>query len=82
MRHSAAGVIGMGLGVVLGTGAMGQSVNIRFGTSATTPSAGYAAAGLPGVWNSFPATGSYVYYPLVSLAGTPIAGTDGASSVF
>jgi hypothetical protein len=63
----------LGLGLGLCAAALGQSVNIRFGTAATTPSASYAAAGLPGVWNSFPATGSYVSYPLVSLAGTPIA---------
>jgi hypothetical protein len=76
MNHSSAamwmmaGLVAVG---VAGTNALGQSVNIRFGAAPTTPSSSYGAAGLPGVWNSFPATGSYVYYPLVGLAGTPIA---------
>jgi hypothetical protein len=55
----------------LAASAHAQSVNIRFGAAATTPSPSYAAAGLPGVWNSFPATDSSLY-PLVSLAGTAI----------
>src|SRR6185295_5676294 len=74
MRHSlaAACVVGM-LGVsVLATEAMGQSLNIRYGTSASTPSAVYAAAGLPGVWNTFLVTPGYAVQPLVSLQGTPV----------
>src|ERR1044071_5395864 len=68
------GALAVLVGVVgVASSAAAQSVNIRFGSAATTPSSGYAAAGVAGVWNSFPATGSYEYYPLVSLAGTPIA---------
>jgi hypothetical protein len=74
MRHVRAAAWLSGLSVcLLAGGAFGQSLNIRYGSTGTTPSSGYAAAGLPGVWNSFPATGSYVNYPLVNLAGVSIA---------
>ncbi len=58
---------------ILTAGALGQSVNIRFGTAPSTPSAAYAAAGLAGVWNAFEVTPGYVHQPLVGLQGTPIA---------
>lgn len=51
----------------------GQSLNIRFGTAATTPSSAYAAAGLPGAWNSFLVTPGYQQQSLVGLQGTAIA---------
>src|SRR5262245_18543673 len=70
-RHSSAAVW-MGSVCLLAGGAFGQSVNIRFGSAATTRSSGYGAAGLAGVWNSFGATGSFVYFPLVNLAGVSI----------
>src|SRR5450432_458364 len=52
---------------------IGQSLNIRFGTSASTPSPNYAAAGLPGVWNSLQITPEYVLEPLVDLQGNAVA---------
>ena len=52
---------------------LGQSVNIRFGTAATTPSANYAAAGQAGTWNSLLLTPEYAQQPLVNLQGAPIA---------
>jgi len=45
-----------------------QSFNLDFGPLATGPSSGYAAAGLPGYWNSLPAS-SWIDYVLVDLAG-------------
>ena len=69
--HSiAAWVAGM---CVLSAGALGQSVNIRFGSAATTPSATYGAAGLAGAWNSFVYTPEYSVQPLVGLDGASIA---------
>ena len=54
---------------------LGQSLNIRFGTPATTPSAAYAAAGLPGTWNSFQMTSGYAHQPLVGLQGNALPAT-------
>src|SRR4249920_1029680 len=51
------------------TTAMGQSINIRFGSAASVPPATYAAAGLAGTWNSFLVTPDYGIQSLVSLAG-------------
>lgn len=51
--------------------ALGQSVNIDFGDGAGTPSDDYAAAGLPGVWNSLNGS-SAAPQPLVGLDGAPI----------
>jgi hypothetical protein len=68
----------------LASPARGQSINIRFGASATTPSPTYAAAGLPGVWNSLPLTPVNALQPLVNLASVPIAAQyyqNGSSSV-
>ena len=50
--------------------AHGQSLNVDFGLAADAPSSTYAAAGLPGTWNSIPGvTGTT--YPLVGLDGRP-----------
>ena len=57
----------------LSASAMAQSLNLRFGTAATTPSATYAAAGLPGVWNAYEVTPGYAHQPLVNLQGQSIA---------
>src|SRR3954471_10629967 len=54
MRHASAAAW-MGSVCLLAGGALGQSLNIRYGSAPTTPSPGYAAAGLAGVWNSFAA---------------------------
>src|SRR5690349_10974788 len=58
---------------VLTASAAAQSVNIRFGTNATAPSAAYGAAGKPGVWNSFQVTPGWAHQSLVGLQGAPIA---------
>src|SRR5438105_11184822 len=78
MRHiSIAAWVGGLLGISgagwLAPEAKAQSLNIRFGSAASTPPATYAAAGLPGVWNTFQLTPVNGLQPLVSLAGTPIA---------
>jgi hypothetical protein len=52
--------------------ALGQSVNIRFGSAASAPAATYAAAGLAGTWNTFQVPPSSVLQPLVGLNGAPI----------
>ena len=56
----------------LASDAMAQSLNIRFGTPSSAPSPAYAAAGLPGVWNSFVVTPGYATQPLVGLNGAPV----------
>jgi hypothetical protein len=64
--------------------AQAQSINIRFGSAATTPSSTYAAAGLAGVWNSFPLTPVNATQSLVSLQGTAISAQyyqNGSSSI-
>src|SRR5262249_4235073 len=61
-----------------------QSLNIDFGPAADAPSSTYAAAGLPGVWNSIEGEDSpMTTYPLVDLDGNAtgvslynIGGTD------
>jgi len=69
--HSIAAWVG---GVcALTTVAAGQSLNIRFGTPASAPSATYAAAGPAGAWNSFQVTPAGVRQPLVDLRGTAVA---------
>jgi hypothetical protein len=72
MRHTSAAALFGGIGL-LASVASGQSINIRFGSAATTPSAGYAAAGVAGVWNTFQVPPAYQTLPLVSLQGTAIA---------
>ena len=52
--------------------AAGQSLNIRFGTAASTPSPTYAAAGLAGTWNTFQVPPSGVRVPLVGLQGNAL----------
>lgn len=46
-----------------------QSLNVDFGTAQTAPSPGYAAAGLPGVWNAYGLLPEWERFPLVDLAG-------------
>lgn len=53
--------------------AMAQSINIDLGPAGTEPPSSYAAAGLPGVWQKFPATQWGLYYNLVGLDGNPVA---------
>ena len=52
---------------------LGQSMNIRFGSAATTPSAGYGGAGQAGVWNAFEVLADFERTPVVNLQGTPLA---------
>jgi hypothetical protein len=49
--------------------AAAQSYNIDFGGAGTNPSAGYAAAGLPGEWNTLGVPTPGTHYPLVNLQG-------------
>jgi hypothetical protein len=63
----------VGSACALTASAFGQSINIRFGTAASTPSPAYAAAGLAGAWNTFQVTPVGARQPLVGLQGTPIA---------
>jgi hypothetical protein len=63
---------------------VGQSLNIRFGTPGSKPTAAYAAAGLPGAWNSFEVPPGYAHQPLVGLQGITLAATFyqyGSSSI-
>ena len=55
----------------LATPALGQSLNIDFGESDNHPLPTYAAAGLPGVWNSFPALHGTSENHLLGLDGQP-----------
>jgi len=50
-----------------------QSFNVEFGTPETSPSDTYAAAGLPGMWNTFGAMPNFMRFPLLGLDGQPIA---------
>jgi len=62
--------------------ARGQAFNIDFGGPASKPADTYAAAGLPGVWNSVMGDSSMTY-PLVGLDGRPTSVTlsqSGATS--
>lgn len=52
--------------------AMAQSINIDLGPTGTEPPSSYGAAGLPGVWQKFPATQWGLYYDLVGLGGEPV----------
>ncbi|MGH7132720.1 MAG: GC-type dockerin domain-anchored protein [Phycisphaerales bacterium] len=56
---------------LLGAHAHAQSLNIRWGSSPTTPPTTYAAAGLPGTWNSFQLIPDYERRPLAALHGAP-----------
>jgi hypothetical protein len=53
--------------------AAGQSINIDFGEPGAGPPAGYAAAGLPGVWNSLRGDHAVTVANLVGLDGAPTA---------
>ena len=53
--------------------AVAQSINIDLGFPGAEPPASYRAAGLPGVWQKFPATQWGLYYDLVGLDGAPTA---------
>ena len=50
--------------------AFGQSFNIAVGPPGNQPSSSYAAAGLPGYWNAFPAYNNTTTYNLIQLDGT------------
>lgn len=50
-----------------------QSFNIEFGDPASSPSSSYAAAGLPGVWNTFQVMPFGERQPLVDLQGNAVA---------
>lgn len=74
----------VGSAFVFTASVFGQSINIRFGTPASTPAPTYAAAGLAGVWNSFQVTPVNVRHPLVGLQGAPVAADyyqNGSSSM-
>jgi hypothetical protein len=51
----------------------GQSLNIDFGEAGAGPPSDYAAAGLPGVWNSFRGDHAVTVPNLVGLDGLPTA---------
>ena len=53
--------------------AFAQSINVDLGFPGSEPPAIYRAAGLPGVWQKFPATQWGLYYDLVGLDGAPTA---------
>ncbi len=55
----------------LATPALGQSLNIDFGEADSHPPPTYAAAGLAGVWNSFPALHGTSENDLLGLDGQP-----------
>lgn len=81
-RASGAGALALAL--LAAPAASAQSLNVDFGLPADAPSSSYAAAGLPGVWNSIEGQDApETIYPLVGLDGTPtgvtlhnIGGTD------
>ena len=74
---TALGAFGVAAAVVLASGgvARAQSLNVDFGLPPDAPAATYAAAGLPGVWNSIEGDpdGTGMMYPLVALDGSPTA---------
>lgn len=55
----------------LATSALGQSLNVDFGEPDHHPPPAYAAVGLPGVWNSFPALHGTSVTNLLGLDGQP-----------
>jgi len=57
--------------LAIATPAYGQSFNIDFGSSGSTPAATYAAAGIPGTWNAIGVLPPFERAPLVDLAGQP-----------
>lgn len=61
------------LGLFMAAPVAGQSLNIDFGEPGNGPSADYGAAGLPGVWNSFPGTHAVTVPNLLGLDGLPTA---------
>ena len=61
-------------GVLTGAPAGGQSINVDYGDGSGTPASDFAAAGLPGVWNTL-SGGPGVPEPLVGLDGRPLAAT-------
>lgn len=60
-------------GALAASGAGAQSLNVDFGQSADGPPHTYAAAGVPGVWNSFPAEHNTTTENLLGLDGVPTA---------
>ncbi len=76
MRSIVVCIVGMCGMSMLSAAALGQSINIRFGASAGTPTATYAAAGgatMAGTWNSIPTVPVNALQSLVSVTGAPIA---------
>lgn len=71
--HRMSQTVGLALLMVC-HGADAQSLNIDFGLPADGPSSSYAAAGLPGYWNSIPAYHGTTTFNLKNLAGvaTPV----------
>ncbi len=65
--------VSFGVVCALASSSLGQSLNLRFGSAASTPSPNYGAVGLLGVWNSLQLTPDYTLEPLVDLQGNPIA---------
>src|SRR5438105_8108838 len=56
--------------LMLGGSVRAQSINVSFGHPTGAPASSYAAAGLPGVWNSIEGQASpQITYPLVGLDG-------------
>jgi hypothetical protein len=54
-------------------GAFAQSFNIEFGEAGSAPSSSYAAAGLPGVWNTYGVMPFGTRFPLVDIHGNAVA---------
>lgn len=63
------GVCGLGVALGLAGMARAQSFNVDLGGSGSAPSASYAAAGLPGVWNNYTMLPNGSVLPLVGLDG-------------
>lgn len=54
-------------------GAFAQSFNIEFGAPGSAPASTYAAAGLPGVWNTYDAMAFGQRFPLVDIGGEAVS---------
>ncbi len=68
--------LALGLALIPAAAVSAQSINIDFGLPENGPSSSYAAAGLPGVWNSIegehtPFQDPEVIYDLVDVSGNP-----------
>lgn len=63
----------LAIGLAAAPAAHAQSLNFDFGNNGTGPPPSYAAAGLPGTWNSLAAAHGSQTTGIVDLAGSPTA---------